>query len=104
MRDGKWKLMMNAAGRKFELFNLSRDPGETADCARYEPAVVQKMARQLKAWARTLPSWGKDDYEWLRTYPWPRAGDIRAGAGKKALPGRSKPRGARKDRRDKLRG
>lgn len=91
MRDGKWKLMMNASGRRFELFDLSRDPSETANCAKYEPAIAKRMAARLKAWARTLPSWGKDDYEWMRTYPWPETGDIRPGgtgvASKDALGG-----------------
>ncbi len=77
MRDGKWKLMMNASGRHCELYNLSKDPGETADCARYEPEIVKAMRAKLRRWARTLPSWGKDDYEWWRTYPWPESGDIK---------------------------
>ncbi len=74
MRKGNWKLMMNADGTKCELFDLSRDPSETADCARYEPAIVKEMAAALTAWARELPSWGKSDHESFRTYPWPKPG------------------------------
>ncbi len=74
MRKGNWKLMMNADGTKCELFDLARDPSETADCARYESAIVQEMSRELTAWARELPSWGKSDQESFRTYPWPTSG------------------------------
>ena len=74
MRKGNWKLMMNASGSKSELFDLSRDPSETADCSRYEPEIVADLAAELIAWARSLPSWGKSDQEGFRTYPWPQAG------------------------------
>jgi arylsulfatase A-like enzyme len=74
MRKENWKLMMNAGGSVCELFDLSRDPSETANCAKYEPAIVQAMSQELLTWARTLPSWGKRDFEALRTYPWPRPG------------------------------
>jgi len=74
MRKGNWKLMMNADGTKHELFDLSRDLSETANCADYEPEVVKTMSEELMAWARTLPSWGKSDQESYRTYPWPKPG------------------------------
>ncbi len=74
MRKGNWKLMMNADGSKRELFDLSRDLSETANCAEYEPETVETMSRELMAWACTLPSWGKADQESYRTYPWPLPG------------------------------
>jgi arylsulfatase A-like enzyme len=74
MRKGKWKLMTNADGTACELFDLSSDLSETANCAKYEPEIVESMLQELMTWARGLPSWGKSDYEAMRTYPWPEPG------------------------------
>jgi len=80
MRKGSWKLMMNADGTAFELFDLSSDLSETANCAKYEPELVESMSRELLAWAQGLPSWGKGDQEGLRAYPWPKPGPSTAAA------------------------
>ena len=80
MRKGNWKLMMNADGTAFELFDLSSDLSETANCAKYEPEIVESMSKELLAWAQGLPSWGKHDYEGLRNYPWPKPGPNTAAA------------------------
>lgn len=75
MRKGKWKLMMNADCTAFELFDLSHDLSETANCAKYEPGIVEAMSQELMEWAQGLPSWGKSDQEEFRTYPWPQPGN-----------------------------
>lgn len=75
MRKDNWKIMMNADGTKCELFDLSRDPSETADCAKYEAEKVKELSAELTQWAKTLPSWGKSDDEKFRTYPWPESGN-----------------------------
>jgi len=85
MRKGNWKLMMNADGTAFELFDLSSDLSETANCAKYEPAIVESMSKELMEWARGLPSWGKGDQEGLRAYPWPKPGINTAAADVRAV-------------------
>lgn len=75
MRKDRWKLMMNADAGVCELYDLSKDMNETANCAKYEPEIVRSMSAELLAWAKGLPSWGKHDFEHLRTYPWPRSGE-----------------------------
>jgi arylsulfatase A-like enzyme len=85
MRKGNWKLMMNADGTAFELFDLSSDKSETANCAKYETERVNAMSKELMEWARTLPSWGKGDQEGLRAYPWPKPGENTAAADVRAV-------------------
>jgi len=48
LRYGDWKIIRD--GGKWELYNLSRDIGETADCADQEPAQLQRMTRLWDAW------------------------------------------------------
>jgi len=48
LRSGDWKIIRD--GGKWELYNLSRDIGETADCADQEPAQLQQMARLWDEW------------------------------------------------------
>jgi len=48
LRYGDWKIIRD--GGKWELYDLSRDIGETADCAEQEPAQLQQMARLWDEW------------------------------------------------------
>ena len=48
LRCGDWKIIRD--GGKWELYNLSRDIGETADCADQEPAQLQRMAILWDQW------------------------------------------------------
>ena len=48
LRCGDWKIIRD--GGKWELYNLSRDIGETADCADQEPAQLQQMAHLWDEW------------------------------------------------------
>lgn len=45
-----WKLVSRHPGN-WELYNLTKDRGETTDLARTEPARVRMMAAQWQAWA-----------------------------------------------------
>jgi arylsulfatase A len=51
MRDGSWKLVMNAPGQKQPgLFDLADDLAEQADLAKQEPGLLKKMLAAIQAW------------------------------------------------------
>lgn len=49
LRQGRWKLLANAAVDQFELYDLVADPGETRNLAAMEATRVQYMAGLLRA-------------------------------------------------------
>lgn len=50
IRDGDWKLLMNAGNADQQLFNLKTDPNETRDVAASQPAVRERLFVKLRAW------------------------------------------------------
>ncbi len=70
MRDGDWKLLMNPDGSRVELYNLAKEPNETANVAEYETAKVKEMSAKLLAWAKTLPEPDKAP-AWCGQNHWP---------------------------------
>ncbi len=50
IRQGDWKLIYFHAGRRFELYNLTRDIGETRDLAGDEPDRVKQLAAAMDQW------------------------------------------------------
>jgi len=63
--DNDYKLVVDgSAGSTTELFNITRDPGETTDLSDSEPTVVDAMRRQLREWQdSTLNSLTGADYQ-----------------------------------------
>jgi arylsulfatase A-like enzyme len=55
MREGKWKLLINADSTDAQLFNLDIDPEETKNLVGQEPELARDMATRLIAWRRTMP-------------------------------------------------
>lgn len=55
IRDGQWKLLIQADGHKAELYDLSADARETNNVADDHPEVVQRLTAQVLAWRKTLP-------------------------------------------------
>jgi len=51
IRQGKWKLIFFHDGRRFELYDLEVDIGETVDLSEKTPEVLMKMQRLLNDWA-----------------------------------------------------
>ena len=49
LRKGNWKLV-SAKGGKWELYDLSTDPGETANLAKRHPDRVKDMADRYETW------------------------------------------------------
>ncbi|MFG0242989.1 MAG: sulfatase-like hydrolase/transferase [Phycisphaerales bacterium JB054] len=50
IRRGDWKLIYFHAGRRFELYNLADDLGETFDLAGEAPTLVSRLADSMTAW------------------------------------------------------
>lgn len=55
MRDGRWKLLVNADGTGAELYDVVADAGETKDLAADEPAVAERLKRTALDWRKSLP-------------------------------------------------
>lgn len=55
VREGKWKLLINADGSDVQLYNLEADAKETANLADKNPELVKKMSTAALAWRRSLP-------------------------------------------------
>lgn len=77
IRDGDWKLLMNPDGNRVELYDVTQDLTQLNNVAEHHPDVVEKLAAQVTAWARTLPEGPHD----------PTAGTMHAG-----MPGAPDPR------------
>jgi arylsulfatase A-like enzyme len=55
IRDGDWKLLVNADGTGAELYDLAADPNEAKDRAANHPDVVKRMSDSALRWRKTLP-------------------------------------------------
>ena len=55
LRDGKWKLLIDADGSDVELYDMEADEKETANVAANNPEVVKKLSEAALAWRRGLP-------------------------------------------------
>lgn len=62
IRDGDWKLIHNRKeeGAEPELYDLSKDVGESKNLADAHPDVVARLTEKMKAWESKLerPRWG----------------------------------------------
>lgn len=56
VRQGKWKLLVNANGAGAELYDLEKDPGEQHDLSRQHPAETAQLTGKALAWFRALPA------------------------------------------------
>jgi arylsulfatase A-like enzyme len=55
VRDGKWKLLVNADGTGAELYDLASDPREAKDLAADNADVVKRLQDQAVTWRKSLP-------------------------------------------------
>jgi arylsulfatase A-like enzyme len=54
IRRGKWKLIHYCADERSELYDLSRDLGETRDLAKDRPDRAKVLRRELEAYLKTV--------------------------------------------------
>jgi arylsulfatase A-like enzyme len=55
VRDGKWKLLVNADGTGAELYDALADPDETKNVADYHPDVTKRLTEEAIKWRKSLP-------------------------------------------------
>ena len=55
VRDGKWKLLVNADGTGAELYDLATDRNEKKDDAAGNPEVAKRLTRAALNWRKSLP-------------------------------------------------
>jgi len=60
IRDGRWKLLINADGSGLELYDFAADTSETNSVAAEHPEVAERLSKLLLAWRRTLPVLGDE--------------------------------------------
>lgn len=56
MREGKWKLLVNADASSTELYDIDSDPNETHNVAGDKPKIAKRMSEAALHWRRSLPS------------------------------------------------
>lgn len=56
MREGDWKLLVNADGTRAELYDVLRDPNETRNVAADRRELAERLTRAALAWRKSLPS------------------------------------------------
>ena len=54
-RVGDWKLLMDPAGEKVELYDLAADPAESQNLSAGHPDVVESLRKALFKWRGELP-------------------------------------------------
>jgi len=55
VREGDWKLLINADGSDLQLFNLRDDPKESANVADRHPDIARRLQDKALAWRKALP-------------------------------------------------
>jgi arylsulfatase A-like enzyme len=50
VRDGRWKLVQSNLDRRWELYDLAADRGETNDLAATHPDIAERMKVRWQAW------------------------------------------------------
>ena len=55
IRDGDWKLLINADSTGARLYNLRNDPGESKNLVEIEEGRASSMAAKVLSWRRSMP-------------------------------------------------
>jgi len=55
VRDGRWKLLVNADGSSVELFDIDADPRETTNVAAKNTRIAERLKDQVLNWRKALP-------------------------------------------------
>lgn len=55
VREGDFKLLCDFDGKRPELYNLTKDPGEKNNIAKSHPEKVKSMIKKVTSWYREMP-------------------------------------------------
>ena len=55
MREGNWKLLINADGSEAELYDLQNDPNEEKNLTKEQPEIATRLSAAALAWRQSLP-------------------------------------------------
>jgi arylsulfatase A-like enzyme len=55
VRDGQWKMLCEYDGSAPQLYNLASDRGETTNVAADHADIVQRLAKSVLAWHKSMP-------------------------------------------------
>ncbi len=55
MREGNWKILINADGSGAELYDLKNDANEETNLATQQPDIAKRMSAAASAWRQSLP-------------------------------------------------
>ncbi|MGE3819170.1 MAG: sulfatase-like hydrolase/transferase [Isosphaeraceae bacterium] len=55
VREGDWKLLVNADGTRPELFNLAQDRNESNDLSAEHPELTARLTRRALTWRKSVP-------------------------------------------------
>ncbi|MEO6436475.1 MAG: sulfatase-like hydrolase/transferase [Tepidisphaeraceae bacterium] len=55
VRDGRWKLLIEADGSRAELFDVVADPNEKSNLADSHGEVVKDLSAKLEQWRQSMP-------------------------------------------------
>ena len=56
VREGQWKLLINASGDGVELYDIAADPKETTSVAEQHPDIVKRLSKAALDWRKALPT------------------------------------------------
>ena len=56
VREGAWKLLLNADGSGMELYDVITDRAEEHDLAAVKPELTKRLAEAALRWRRSLPT------------------------------------------------
>jgi N-acetylgalactosamine-6-sulfatase len=71
IRHGRWKLLLNPARDRVELYDIPADPMELDNRAAQHPDLVAALGEQVLAWQATLPGGPIEPEAGSNAYPWP---------------------------------
>ena len=71
IRDGDWKLLINPTKDRIELYHIPNDPTELTNQADRQPAIVDRLTRQILDWHTRLPPGPRAADAGSNAYPWP---------------------------------
>ena len=61
VRSGDWKLLCDYDGKRPELFNMLKDPGESRNLAEIHPDLTRDLTQKVITWYESMPNLKQED-------------------------------------------